>query len=150
MTLLETPMKTFTFFSKSSTPIAMKRNMKFERTLVTFLLMCGAFSFSFFAHGATGIVKGTVEFVRIHDAAWPDFAPPRFWFTLNGVTSAGACVTWTAGKIAFVSESKEAYAPILSAQITGKEVAVYFNDAITILGWCRAGYITRGNPPPLY
>ena len=102
---------------------------------------------------ATGFVKGTVEFARVHDgavvgAAW---APPRFWFSLTGITSAGGCPTWSLnGKVLFASETKEAYLAVLSAYMTGRELAVYWDDTQILNGLCRAGQITIGNPPPTF
>jgi hypothetical protein len=104
-------------------------------------------------YAATGFVKATVEFARVHDgtvigAGW---APPRFWFTLTGVTGAGGCPTWSLnGKVLFVSETREAYLAVLSAYMTGKELAVYWDDTQLLNGICRAGQITIGNPPPLF
>jgi len=123
----------------------LKRNLSAALVIFAWLwLPVGSFA-------ATGFVKGTAEWVRIHDATViPSWSPPRFWFSLNGVTSAGGCPTWVGGRVLFVSESKEAYMTVLSAQMTGKEIAVYWDDAQQVAGWCRAGYITIGDPPPLF
>jgi hypothetical protein len=121
-----------------------------KRNLGAALAMLGWLCLPIGSHAATGFVKGTVEWVRIHDATViPSWSPPRFWFSLNGVTSAGGCPAWVGGRVLFVSESKEAYNAVLIAQMTGKEIAVYWDDAQTVF-WCRAGYITVGNQPPMF
>jgi len=99
-----------------------------------------------------GFVKGTVEFIRIHDAASnPSWAPPRFWFTLNGVTSAGGCLVNWHGRVLFAAESKEFYATVLTAYMTGKELAVFYRESETAQGgYCRSVYITIGDPPPMF
>ena len=105
----------------------------------------------FASHAADGFIKGTVEFVRVHDRTWGGgaWSPPVFWFTLNGVASAGGCPFWT-GRPAFVSDTRESFLTVLAAQMTGKEIAVYYNDTLQALGYCKAGYITVGDPPPLF
>ena len=61
--------------------------------------ICLSFFLTLNVYAESGYKKGTVEYVRIHDAQiYPDWEPPLFWFTLNEVTSAGSCQTWD-GKI---------------------------------------------------
>ena len=128
-----------------------ERSVKSKKTIAVFLMLCGTLLSSPPSYAGAGFVKGTVEHVRTHDAtAQPAWAPPRFWFSLNGVTSAGTCYAWINGRILFVSESKDALATVLSAYMAGKEIAVAFDDTQTYVGICRAGYITLGNPPPLF
>lgn len=97
-----------------------------------------------------GIVSGTIQYYRLHNATTvPGWTPPKFWFTLNGVNSAGACPTW-GGNVLFVAESKEELALIMSAYATGSAVAVAVDDANKdSSGYCKAEYMTAGNPPPL-
>lgn len=106
------------------------------------------------AGAATGLVKGTVEFVRVHDVAisGQGWAPPTFWFSLNGVGAQGACGTWAqgAGRVLFVGRTREAYLAVLSASMAGKEIAVFWDDTQQVNGLCIAGWITQGNPPPLF
>lgn len=100
---------------------------------------------------ATGHVKGVVEYIRTHDAErYPQWAPPRFWFTLKAVTQAGNCPRFGNGNVLFVVNNRESLAHLLAAQAAGQEVAVGFDDARRTLDWCAADYITSGNPPPLY
>lgn len=104
------------------------------------------------ASATGGFSKGQVEFVRTHDGtgvSGPGWAPPRFWFTLKGVSSAGTCKTWN-GKVLFVANDRQALAVVLAAQAAGLEVAVYWDDTQLTNGWCTAQYMTTGNPAPLY
>ncbi len=101
---------------------------------------------------ATGFVKGQVEFVRTHDAAFsPGWSPPKFWFSLKGVTQAGTCPKWVNGSVLIVSDDKQTLALVLMAQGSGSEVAVGFDDAYLVNGLCHAAqYVTIGNPAPAY
>jgi hypothetical protein len=77
------------------------------------------------SHAADGFIKATVEYVRVHDRTWAGgaWSPPVF--------------------------TRESFLTVLSAQMTGKEIAIYYNDTLQALGYCKAGYITVGDPPPL-
>lgn len=100
---------------------------------------------------ASGFVKGQVEFIRTHDAGQnPAWAPPRFWFSLKGVTHAGSCAGWVNGAILFVANDKQELGLVLAAQASGLEIAVAFDDAMLVNSWCAVNYITIGNPAPLY
>jgi hypothetical protein len=125
--------------------------MKFKRDLAVALLTSAALLSPVASHAADGFVKGTVEFMRLHDGTVnPTWTPPRFWFALTGVLTAGVCpATWNA-RIVFVGDSKEAYLTVLGAFMTGREVAVYFDDTLLANGSCRAAAITLGDPPPLF
>ncbi len=104
------------------------------------------------AVAAPGVVKGQVEFVRSHDAAQqPAWAPPVFWFTLKGVTQAGACATFFSPShtVLFVASDKDAYALVIAAEVSGQEIEVTFDDAKLINGFCSISYVTIGNPAPL-
>ncbi|HMY38461.1 MAG TPA: hypothetical protein PK011_03980, partial [Marinagarivorans sp.] len=89
---------------------------------------------------------------RVHDGKeYPNnWAPPIFWFTLEGVTAAGNCQKWS-GNPLFVMDSQMAFSMVLAYQLAGKEVAVYFDDTkLNVEGaWCRALYITGGDQVPL-
>ena len=100
---------------------------------------------------ATGFVKGQVEFVRTHDGAlFPAWAPPKFWFSLKGVTQAGSCPKWVNGSVLIVADDKQTLALLLMAQGSGSEIAVGFDDAYLVNGLCQAQYVTSGNPAPAY
>jgi hypothetical protein len=107
---------------------------------------CGGAS----AAPVVGVAVGQIEYVRTHDAtAYPIWAPPLFWFTLKGVSSAGACQVWTpSNSVMFVSSDKSALSLILAAQMAGQQVEISFDDSKTVNGYCRAGFVTTGNPPP--
>jgi len=95
-----------------------------------------------------GLKKGTVEHIRIHDTNHVGWEPPLFWFTLNGVTKAGNCSAWQ-GNVLFVADSDQMLTMILTAQMGKQEIAVHYNDLIKTNGYCRATFITTGNPPPI-
>ncbi len=105
------------------------------------------------AHAASGFVKGKIKNVRVHDAKeYPNtWAPPIFWITLEGVTTAGNCQKW-AGNPLFVMDSQMAFSMVLAYQMAGKEVAIYFDDTKLNVenAWCRAIYITGGDQVPTY
>lgn len=99
---------------------------------------------------ADGFVVGKVEYIRMHDPLWgPGWTSPNFWFSLTGVTSLGSCNAW-AGRILFVGQSKETFTLVTIAQMTDKPIAVYYLDSQPVNGYCRAGYVTSGNPPPAF
>lgn len=118
--------------------------------LIWFIITFSCF-ISFSVHSGSHFVSGEIEYVRTHDGdAHPTWRPPRFWFTLKGVTKAGSCPTWYSDTVLFVSKDTAAYSLILSAYMAGKPVAVAYDDSL-IFGnhWCMARYITLGDPPPL-
>jgi len=102
------------------------------------------------AHAATGTVKGQVQYIRTHDAGqYPGFAAPKFWFTLKGVTVAGACPAWQ-GLVLFAAQDKQELSLVLAAQVSGLEVEAAFNDAVLQDStWCIPGFVTTGNPAPV-
>jgi hypothetical protein len=123
-----------------------------KKLIAVCLAITGIFA-SDFANAQTGIVKGKVEFIRTHDASQQGdvWTPPIFWFTLKGVSKAGACPKWVEGKVLFVAKDTLAFNLVSAALNSGKEIAVAFDD--TILhgnSWCASSYITVGSPPPLY
>ncbi|MCH2157927.1 MAG: hypothetical protein MK096_04020 [Oleiphilaceae bacterium] len=102
------------------------------------------------AHSETGYQSGTIEYVRTTDKSQEAWAPPIFWFTLNGVTSAGNCPAWN-GNVLFVADSEQAYSMVLAAYMSGKEVSVRFDDSHkTGTNFCIPINISLGNPPPLF
>ena len=102
------------------------------------------------ANADAGVYKtGKVQYMRIHDAAiLPGWAPPIFWFTLTGVNSVANSPLWN-GHVLFVSSSQQSFSMVMAAQLAEKEVGVYVDETRRHPdGWCMAGYITNGNPPP--
>jgi hypothetical protein len=114
------------------------------------ITLLAAFAAAPCAQAASGVVVGSaVEYVRSHDGtAFPAWAPPGYWFTLKGVTSAGTCAKWTSGTVMFVGTDKQTLSLVLMAMSTGQGVEVQFDDTNLINGFCRAGFVTIGNPPP--
>ena len=114
-----------------------------------FLIFC-AVALSLDCAAGSGFVKGQVEFVRTHDAAFNStWAPPQFWFSLKGVSQAASCAKWN-NSVLFVMSDKQALSIILTAQASGQEIAVAYDDTRLSNGWCAGNYITIGNPAPLY
>lgn len=114
-----------------------------------FVLFC-AIAFPLSCVAGSGFVKGQVEFIRTHDAVFnPAWAPPQFWFTLKGISQAGSCAQWH-NMVLFSMNDKQALSMVLAAQASGQEIAVAYDDTRLSNGWCAAGYITIGNPAPLY
>jgi hypothetical protein len=114
-------------------------------------LLASALMFGAMSAMAGGYVKGQVEFIRTHDAtAQPAWAPPRFWFTLKGVTQAGTCTKWVSGTVMFVANDKQALTTVMTAQATGQEIAVAFDETVLTNTHCSALYLTIGNPAPAY
>ena len=112
------------------------------KVAATVIVMTGGLWLSNAVHAASGWVKGTVEFERTHDAtASPVWAPPIFWFTLNGVGSAGVCPLWN-GRVLFVARDKQQLALVTAALVGGNVVAVNFDDSILQNGYCVAEYTT--------
>jgi hypothetical protein len=99
------------------------------------------------SRAGSGFRIATVEYVRVYDTSVGGLAPPRFGFTLTGVTSAAGCPIWN-GRILFIGNSKEALFVVMTAQLTGREVAVYFDDTSQVSGCCIARVVTTGSPPP--
>ena len=76
------------------------------------------------AQAAMVTTKGQVQYIRTHDATqFPNWAAPKFWFTLKGVSVAGRCQTWQ-GAVLFVGEDKQELAVVLTAQVSGQEIEV--------------------------
>jgi len=117
----------------------------------TILVVVSLVLFSGSVNAETGHKKGTVQYIRVHDAMeHPAWAPPIFWFTLNGVTSAGTCPVWN-GNVLFAMDSEQAMSIVLAAQMAVRDVAIRFDDAKKHSGdhWCKATYITIGENVPL-
>jgi hypothetical protein len=113
------------------------------------VLLC-ALTFPLSCAAASGFVKGQVEIIRTHDAVFdPAWAPPRFWFALKGISQAGGCPQWH-NLVLFAMNDKQALSVVLAAQASGQEIAVAYDDTRLSNGWCAAGYVTIGNPAPLY
>jgi len=113
-----------------------------------FLLLSLLFSNLALAEG--GFVKGTIEYVRIHEEGFSSWSPPSFWFTLNEVASFGECKTFH-GNVLFTAKGEMFFSMILATQQSGGELAVRVDDSVVgIDGYCRARYITTGNPPIIY
>jgi len=100
-------------------------------------------------YAAGGWVKGSVEFVRTHDADYyantNNWAPPYAWVTLTGVTQAGSCLTWN-GRVLFVTSDVQAFALATSALKSGNVLSIAFDDAILKNGFCRALHMTIRGP----
>ena len=97
----------------------------------------------------TGYKKGTVKNIRVHHEQLPGWEPPIFWFTITGVNEAASCPKWH-GNVLFVGDSDQALSIVLASYMSGKELAVHFDDTKTKNGWCSAKYITVGDPAPLH
>ncbi|WP_096087868.1 hypothetical protein [Agaribacterium haliotis] len=110
------------------------------------LMSCLASSVSF---ANAGKLKGKVEYIRIHDAENASWVPPIFWFSVEGVTNAGNCGLWQ-GRPIFVGNSSEMLSILLAAQMADREISFQWDDAVLTNGKCRVGYVTTGNPPPLF
>jgi len=120
------------------------------RMIVKIVLLGGAAVLALHSQASTGWVKGQVEFVRVHDGVQlPDWAPPKFWFTLKNVSQAGNCPKWGVAPL-FVMNDRQSLSVVLAAQASGQEIALPFDDAKLSSGYCTPGYITIGNPAPLY
>jgi len=95
----------------------------------------------------TGHKKGKVQYIRVHgEAEHPTWAPPIFWFTLEGVTNAGTCRVWN-GNVLFVMDSDSALSLVLAAEMADKEIAVRYDDTKLNVEnyWCKATYVTLGD-----
>lgn len=104
------------------------------------------------ALSAAGVVKGKVQYIRTHNSelwAGSEWAPPRFWFTLEGGSSAGSCLKYNGENIMFVMDNDQAYSMIMAAFMAGKEISVVWDDQLRSgTNHCFAKYVTVGNPPP--
>lgn len=98
----------------------------------------------------TGARIGKIEYIRVHDHNTANWEPPVFWFTIEGVTSAGSCQQWGDGKVLFVGDSEQMLSMVMSAYIAGLDVLVNYDDELLTNIYCRARYVTFGNPPPNY
>lgn len=106
---------------------------------------------SFNVHSAAGIIKGNVQYVRVHDSTQhgPAWAPPIFWFTLETGELAGNCPRHH-GKPLFVMDSDHAFSIVMAAYMSGQEVSVRYDDNfVAPTAYCKGTFITIGNPPPL-
>ncbi len=121
---------------------------------ILLFILLSSLSISTFANNtnANGIVTGKIEYIRVHDGeVHPPWKPPIFWFTLKNVATAGACKQWSkSGTVLFVMDTDQAYSMILSAYMADKEIAVRYDESLKALdaNWCKASFITIGNPPP--
>ncbi len=123
------------------------KNLVFRSLLLVLSVLLASFSVAEIGH-----LKGKVQNIRIHDGnVHQGWTPPVFWFTLKGVSSAGKCKLWN-GNVLFVMETEAAYSLILATQMADKEIAIRYDDTVLNSGqyWCKATYITTGNPAPLY
>jgi hypothetical protein len=92
-------------------------------------------------------VVGNVSAIRTHDAtAQPAWAPPMYWVTLKAVTSAGKCPVFGTGEVLFVGTDMQSFALAMMAQAKGYQLAIHFDDADMVNGYCRLQYVTIGNP----
>jgi hypothetical protein len=69
---------------------------------------------------------------------------------LEGVTSAGSCKLWN-GNVLFVMDSDSALSFVLAAEMADREIAVRYDDSKLNVEnyWCKATYLTIGDPVPL-
>lgn len=128
----------------------MKSFLKINSVLAGVVLSALALS-SGIANAQNGLVKGQVNFLRTHDpVVFPNWSG-YFWFTLKGVSSAGSCSTWgSANGVLWVGRDKQMLSTILTAQASGLEVAVHFDERYKQDSkWCVADFVTLGNPAPL-
>ena len=110
------------------------------------------FFFTGTAYAETGIVSGAIKHIRIHDgvAHTSSWTPPIFWFSLEGVASAGQCKKYN-GSVLFVMDTDQAYSMIMAAFMAGKEVSLRYDEELVAAStYCKATYVTIGNPPPTY
>lgn len=103
-----------------------------------------------FAHAEAGYKKGKVKNIRTHhlnQSSWPQ---PMFWFTVEGVATAGNCPQWH-GNILFVGDSEQVLSMVLATYMSGGELAVRYDDSLKApSGHCFAQYVTLGDPAPLH
>jgi hypothetical protein len=96
-------------------------------------------------YAASGVLSGTVADVRTYDPG-TSVVPPRFLFNLNGVTSAGNCILLN-GLVGFSGNSKEMFIAVLSGQLTGRTISVWFDDAYKVGNYCVARGVFTADPP---
>jgi len=98
---------------------------------------------------ASGVKKGKIKYVRVHEPQHGEWAPPVFWFSLEGVSSLGSCKTWH-GDVLLIAEHEYFFSMVLATQARDGELAVFIDDSkIGTAGYCRAVFITTGNPPTM-
>jgi hypothetical protein len=94
--------------------------------------------------------KGLVDLVRTHDAEGiPGWEPPKFWFTLKGVTGVQNCGKFSNGSVLFVAREVQTLALIMTALRQNLEVRVDVDPQYTANGWCIAKHVTIGASVPL-
>lgn len=113
--------------------------------IATFALLATGISSMAFAQVSS--VQGAVEYIRVHSADDTVWSPPKFWFTLKDVTTAGSCNKWNS-RVIFAGDNTQALSVLLATQTADKTVQVRYNEAVRTDGYCRAISITTGNPPP--
>lgn len=132
---------------ETSLPCHALSNLGYFVTRLACFIFCAAGMSSLSA--APVSVKGLVEFVRTHDATqFPAWVPPRFWFSLKGISRAGSCATWN-GTVLFVGNDKQELSLVIAAQVSGQEIAVNVDDSLLVNSFCSVGTVTIGNPAPL-
>jgi len=101
---------------------------KFAKLQLMVLLALGT-SMPTLSSYADAYVVGKVEYIRVHDPAIAGggWAPPSFWFTLSGAAMP-SCPRWN-GRALLVGTSKETLSLVLSAQLTGRQIGVYYVDS---------------------
>ncbi len=103
------------------------------------------------ATAASYVAVGQVQWVRTHDAiAYPTWAPPRFWFTLTGVSKVGNCVALNGGNVLFVANDLQMLALVVTAQTHGEQIEVSGDDTNLVNTFCSVGHLTLGNPAPTF
>ena len=100
------------------------------------------------AQAQLGAVSGEIEFIRKKSADVSASEEHLFWFTLK-VDKAGRCKKWGEDGVLFFANDASAYSMILAAFTAGKSVGVNFDDANRRGEWCKAKFVTLGNPPTL-
>lgn len=99
---------------------------------------------------SAGYLKGKVEYIRVHDPVNENWGPPRFWFSLKGITKAGGCAIWShSGTVLFVADNQEMYTAVMATYMAGKEIALRYDTAFTAEGYCKVYNLTMGDPPIL-
>lgn len=99
---------------------------------------------STFAHTQ---INGRVSLVRTHSADLiPNWAPPMFWFTMQGITAAENCSKFSNGEILFVGHDIQMLAMVMSAMGKGWNVTVDIDAPDTANGFCIARHVTVSRP----
>ena len=116
----------------------------FKKNSIIFALFI-ALAISTVTHA--GVVKGKIQYIRVHEPQHGEWAPPVFWFSLEGVNSHGTCKTWH-GNVLLTAEHDYFFSMVLATQAQNAEIAVFIDPQKTGAGgFCRAVYLTTGNPP---